>query len=92
MESAAASRGGASDAFSQVHRASGKVRRNALSDFIFVPSNGKIAMGLDEGDHLIGVGEVASLWRQDGEPLVFYRGAYWSLSRPEAAPPEVDVT
>ena len=27
MESAAASRGGASDAFSQVHRASGKVRR-----------------------------------------------------------------
>ena len=35
--------------------ASGKVRRNALADFIFVPSNGKIAMGLDEGDHLIGV-------------------------------------
>ncbi len=36
--------------------ASGKVRRNALADFIFVPANGKIAMGLDEGDHLIGVG------------------------------------
>ncbi len=35
--------------------ASGKVRRNALADFIFVPANGKIAMGLDEGDHLIGV-------------------------------------
>jgi DNA gyrase subunit A len=39
--------------------ASGKVRRNALADFIFVPSNGKIAMGLDEGDHLVGV-EVAT--------------------------------
>jgi DNA gyrase subunit A len=35
--------------------ASGKVRRNDLSDFIRVPSNGKIAMGLDEGDRLIGV-------------------------------------
>ena len=35
--------------------ASGKVRRNALADFIFVPANGKIAMGLDDGDHLIGV-------------------------------------
>ena len=35
--------------------ASGKVRRNALADFIFVPAGGKIAMGLDEGDHLIGV-------------------------------------
>ena len=46
---------------------------------------------LPGGDHLIGVGEVTSLWRQDGEPLVFYRGAYWSLSRPEAAPPEVDA-
>jgi DNA gyrase subunit A len=39
--------------------ASGKVRRNALADFIFVPANGKIAMGLDEGDHLVGV-EVAT--------------------------------
>ncbi|MFZ1428341.1 MAG: DNA gyrase subunit A [Geminicoccaceae bacterium] len=34
--------------------ARGKVRRNELADFIFVPSNGKIAMGLDEGDRLIG--------------------------------------
>ncbi len=32
----------------------GKVRRNALADFIYVPSNGKIAMGLDEGDRLVG--------------------------------------
>ena len=34
--------------------ARGKVRRNELADFIFVPSNGKIAMGLDEGDRLVG--------------------------------------
>jgi DNA gyrase subunit A len=34
--------------------ACGKVRRNELADFIFVPGNGKIAMGLDEGDRLIG--------------------------------------
>ncbi|MFO1048453.1 MAG: DNA gyrase subunit A [Geminicoccaceae bacterium] len=32
----------------------GKVRRNELADFIYVPSNGKIAMGLDEGDRLVG--------------------------------------
>jgi len=36
--------------------ASGGVRRNALSDFSNVMSNGKIAMKLDEGDRLIGVG------------------------------------
>ena len=35
--------------------ARGKVRRNALSDFTRVPINGKIAMGLDETDRLIGV-------------------------------------
>ncbi|MGF1476444.1 MAG: DNA gyrase subunit A [Geminicoccaceae bacterium] len=34
---------------------SGKVRRNDLSDFTFVPANGKIAMGLDDDDRLIGV-------------------------------------
>jgi DNA gyrase subunit A len=33
----------------------GRVRRNALSDFTFVPANGKIAMGLDAGDHLVDV-------------------------------------
>ena len=32
----------------------GKVRRNELADFVRVPSNGKIAMGLDEGDRLVG--------------------------------------
>lgn len=45
---------------------------------------------LPGGDHVIGVGEVTSLWREDGEPLVFYRGGYWSLSDREVAPPEVD--
>ena len=35
--------------------ASGNVRRNALSDFERVPSNGKIAMKLDEGDRIVGV-------------------------------------
>lgn len=34
---------------------SGTVRRNKLSDFVDVRANGKIAMKLDEGDHLIGV-------------------------------------
>ncbi|GAT78129.1 DNA gyrase subunit A [Ehrlichia ruminantium] len=35
--------------------ASGNLRRNALSDFQYVPSNGKIAMVLDESDTLISV-------------------------------------
>ena len=34
---------------------SGSVRRNKLSDFIQVNRNGKIAMKLDEGDHIVGV-------------------------------------
>ena len=42
------------------------------------------------GDHLIGVGEVVDLWRGEGEPLVFFRGDYWSLTEREDAPPEVD--
>jgi DNA gyrase subunit A len=33
----------------------GKVRRNALSDFANIRTNGKIAMKLDDGSHLIGV-------------------------------------
>lgn len=33
----------------------GNVRRNLLSDFTNIKSNGKIAMKLDEGDHLVGV-------------------------------------
>ena len=35
--------------------ASGGVRRNSLSDFTNVMTNGKIAMKLDEGDRLVGV-------------------------------------
>ena len=42
------------------------------------------------GDHMIGMGEVVDLWRADGEPLVFFRGNYWSLAEREAAPEEVD--
>ena len=45
---------------------------------------------LPGGDHVIGVGEATSLWRADGEPLVFYRGGYWSLGDRYEAPPEVD--
>jgi DNA gyrase subunit A len=35
---------------------SGHVRRNKLSDFIGIKRNGKIAMKLDEGDAIVGVG------------------------------------
>jgi DNA gyrase subunit A len=35
--------------------ASGNVRRNKLSDFVQVNRNGKIAMKLDEGDHIVHV-------------------------------------
>jgi 3-hydroxy-9,10-secoandrosta-1,3,5(10)-triene-9,17-dione monooxygenase reductase component len=45
---------------------------------------------LPGGDHVIGVGEVKGLWRERGEPLVFYRGDYWSLTERQEAPPEVD--
>ena len=34
---------------------SGSVRRNDLSDFVQINRNGKIAMKLDEGDHIVGV-------------------------------------
>jgi flavin reductase (DIM6/NTAB) family NADH-FMN oxidoreductase RutF len=47
---------------------------------------------VDGGDHLIGIGEVVDLWSSDGgEPLVFFRGDYWSLSESEPAPPDVDA-
>ncbi len=46
--------------------ASGNVRRNKLSDFTNVMSNGKIAMKLNEGDSLIGV----SLAAQDDHVLL----------------------
>ncbi len=35
--------------------AHGNVRRNRLSDFVNIKANGKIAMKLGEGDHLVGV-------------------------------------
>ncbi len=42
------------------------------------------------GDHLIAVAEVVDLWRTDGDPLVFFEGAFWTLNEREPAPPEVD--
>ena len=45
---------------------------------------------LPGGDHLIGVGEVVELWASTGEPLVFFRGDYWTLGAREPAPPAVD--
>jgi DNA gyrase subunit A len=41
--------------FAMFATASGNIRKSALSDFIKVQSNGKIAMKLDDGDDLIGV-------------------------------------
>lgn len=45
----------AEDYYAMFATASGKVRRNPLSEFMNVRTNGKIAMRLDEGDKLIGV-------------------------------------
>ncbi|MCP4394254.1 MAG: DNA gyrase subunit A [Alphaproteobacteria bacterium] len=42
--------------FAMFATASGNVRKSKLSDFIRVQSNGKIAMKLDDGDSLVGVG------------------------------------
>jgi 3-hydroxy-9,10-secoandrosta-1,3,5(10)-triene-9,17-dione monooxygenase reductase component len=42
------------------------------------------------GDHLIAVAEVEGLWRNEGRPLVFFRGDYWRLAGGEPAPSEVD--
>ena len=39
---------------------SGNVRRNKLSDFVQVNRNGKIAMKLDEGDHIVDVATCSS--------------------------------
>ena len=43
------------DLFVMFATASGGVRRNRLSDFVNVMANGKIAMKLDDGDHLVRV-------------------------------------
>jgi flavin reductase (DIM6/NTAB) family NADH-FMN oxidoreductase RutF len=45
---------------------------------------------LPGGDHLIATGEAVDAWTGQGEPLVFYRGDYWSLTDREPAPTEVD--
>ena len=42
------------------------------------------------GDHQIGMGKVVDLWEVAGDPLVFFRGDYWSLTERQDAPPEVD--
>jgi flavin reductase (DIM6/NTAB) family NADH-FMN oxidoreductase RutF len=45
---------------------------------------------LPGGDHVIGVARIVDLWASEGDPLVFFRGDYWTLSDREPAPPEVD--
>jgi 3-hydroxy-9,10-secoandrosta-1,3,5(10)-triene-9,17-dione monooxygenase reductase component len=42
------------------------------------------------GDHLIAIAEVVDLWREEGDPLVFFGGDYWALTEREPAPAEVD--
>ncbi len=49
--------------------ASGRVRRNALSDFTNINANGKIAMKLDEGDRLVRV----RTFTDDDDILLFTR-------------------
>jgi flavin reductase (DIM6/NTAB) family NADH-FMN oxidoreductase RutF len=39
------------------------------------------------GDHVIGIGAVTAMGHADGEPLVFYRGSYRSLSEAAASDP-----
>jgi 3-hydroxy-9,10-secoandrosta-1,3,5(10)-triene-9,17-dione monooxygenase reductase component len=46
---------------------------------------------LPGGDHQIGIGRVTELWGSEGEPLVFFRGDYWSLTQLGPAPPDVDA-
>ena len=50
--------------------AAGTVRRNSAADFANVPSNGKIAMKLDDGDHIVGV----QLSAEDDDVLLAARG------------------
>ena len=50
--------------------ASGSVRRNTLSDFLNVPSSGKIAMKLDPGDRLVRV----RTFTDDDDIMLFTRG------------------
>ncbi len=46
---------GQSENYVMFATAQGNVRRNRLSDFVNIKANGKIAMKLDDGDHLVNV-------------------------------------
>ncbi|TVR97770.1 MAG: DNA gyrase subunit A [Rhodospirillales bacterium] len=64
------------DLFVVFATASGKVRRNALSDFTNVMAGGKIAMKLDEGDRLVRVrpfseGDDILLFSRNGQCIRF---------------------
>lgn len=58
------------DLFVMFATASGNIRRNSLSDFVRVQSNGKIAMKLDEGDSLVRV----STCTEDNDVLLLAAG------------------
>src|SRR3954452_20449360 len=60
--------------------ASGGVRRNKLSDFLQVNRNGKIAMKLDEGDHIVDV-QICSV--QDDLLLTTRKGQCIRFAVPE---------
>jgi 3-hydroxy-9,10-secoandrosta-1,3,5(10)-triene-9,17-dione monooxygenase reductase component len=45
---------------------------------------------VEGGDHRFAIAEAMDLWTSEGDPLVFFRGDYWSLTEREPAPPEVD--
>jgi DNA gyrase subunit A len=61
---------GWSDLYVAFATRSGNVRRNALSDFVNVPSSGKIAMKLDPGDRLVRV----RTFTDDDDILLITRG------------------
>jgi 3-hydroxy-9,10-secoandrosta-1,3,5(10)-triene-9,17-dione monooxygenase reductase component len=50
----------------------------------------ELAELLPGGDHVIAVGKIVDLWASEGDPLVFFRGEYWTLGEHAPAPPEVD--
>jgi len=75
-----------------------KFREVEWSDRSGVPALGGCLAGLGcevrdlapGGDHVIAVAQVVDLWSSEGDPLVFFRGDYWTLAEREPAPPEVD--
>ena len=56
---------------------SGDVRRNELSDFVNINSNGKIAMKLEAGDGIVGV----QICTEQDDVLLTTRGGNASASR-----------